>query len=132
MMRARYVRMALSAAVAAVVVIFGGALLGSVVMQSSLLLGTFSIGNILGGFGSMSSVLLVSIEGGLVFLMIMGGARVVLSQKLVRFTSYPKLAPSPKLVSRPVRVGGNYRGPARAARPAGRAAARTSSRAIRG
>src|SRR5208283_2748246 len=50
MMMTRYVRMVLSAAVAAVVVIFGGALLSSVVIQSSLLLGTFSAGNILGSF----------------------------------------------------------------------------------
>jgi hypothetical protein len=109
MIKARHVRLVVSIMVAAVVILSGCVLMGSVVIQSSLLLGTFSVGNILGSFGSMGSVLLVSIEGSLVFLMIMGGARVVLSQKLVRIVSYPKFATSPKVASRRVRVGGNYR-----------------------
>jgi hypothetical protein len=128
MMKARYVRIVVSGAVAAVVVIFGCALLSSVVIQSFLILGTFSIGSILGGFGSMSSALLVTVEGGLVFLMVSGGAKVVLSQKLVRFTSYPKLSASPKLVSRPLTVGGNYRGGRQVARPS-HAGVRVSDRA---
>ncbi len=133
-MRARHVRMVLSAAVAAVVVIFGGALLSSVVIQSSLLLGTFSVGNILGSFGSTSSMLLVVVEGGLVFLMIMGGARVVLSQKLVRFTTYPDLMRNPKMVNKSMKVGGNYRGSRHAVRAApatSREMGRASPRAIR-
>jgi hypothetical protein len=107
-MKARHVRVVMSGAVAAVVVIFGGALLSSVVLQSSLLLGTFSIGSMLSSFGSMSAAMLVTVEGGLVFLMIIGGAKVVLSQKLVRFASYPNLTASPKLVGKRMTVGGKY------------------------
>jgi hypothetical protein len=110
MIRARYVRSALSAVVAGVVILFGCVLAGSVIAQSSLILGAFSFGSVLTGFGAMQGVILLTVEGGLVFLMVAGGAKVVLSQKLVRFTSYPQIVRSSEAVGGPVRIGGVYRG----------------------
>jgi len=102
--------MVISAVLAVVVIAFGCMLVGSVISQSSLLLGSFSFGGIMGGFGAMQNVLLVTIEGGLVFIMLMGGAKIVLSQRLVRFISYPKMARTRGVATRPVRVGGGYSG----------------------
>jgi len=84
MMKARSVRMVLSASVAAVVLVFGCALVGLVISQTTHLPAAFTIGNVLGSFAPMDGVLIVSIEAALVFLMIAGGVKVVLSQRFVR------------------------------------------------
>ena len=135
MIRARYVRFVLSAVVAGTVILFGCVLAGAVIAQSSLILGGFSFGSALTGFGAMQGVILLTVEGGLVFLMVAGGAKVVLSQKLVRFTSYPRIVRSSRVVSGPVRIGSGYPGARRVgtvpAPRSGRMATRPPARVTR-